>query len=240
MVFNSDGSLPAGVCGCAAENDVPEWEQRSGQEWNELPERISEEEVKQLREQYPNNSLIPANASITIGDSWQYFDFKSCVAVITIKDEYFMHSVDGGLFPDEALNRRIGMTSLTQFWCPVEIDRVLWGAETLQEGMVVNLCFGSAAMDILEEIESVFQVGHQYLCFLEENSSATLEGDNNYSMAKMFSSYVTPQGVVLPISNRLAISKYEGMYLDDFAKLLFDKAPFLQEKADLIREDYLP
>lgn len=151
------------------------------------PERISEEELAALREQYPyDDQLSPVGsysfAHLQQWDLFQQYGIEvSAAAVITLTDDWQMEVVASspfkGVEPDEL---PAALALVYGVFHPARIEQLLWGGDGLEIGKSVNLSFGSTIVAPVEMLETTYQAGKRYVALLFD------AGENAYGVEDAF------------------------------------------------------
>lgn len=192
------------------------------------PERVSEEELTQLREEYPYWSVEPPPMA-----SYNYKSLQSCpdymkiaettdVAVVEILGDLQMEATSSSPFGDARANEAIGAVSFCGLFIPCRIVEVLYGGEKLTAGDEIPLFFASN-LTVSPEALECYHIGQRYLCFLTDMDGKTraYKTENFYRAATHSSFYLSDGEVLLSIEDKLEwIDACSGMYLDTFERAL--------------------
>ena len=172
-------------------------------------ERVSDEELKALRKQYPYND---ATSEVVDGvtpqqaypdfDAWIYREDPFVIhAVVILESEGEWHVLDSAV---DALAR------------DAKIREVLWTKGNLKAGDKVTLGLGPY---IVSQLEKVYAEGEKLVCILFEPHKD--HGVPNYFLtAKEYTLYLTKDDVLLSVSSAGGPDSVSGMYLHAFEKLI--------------------
>lgn len=184
------------------------------------PERITDEELKALREQYPYDEQTPIMASVSYDDVQNWEEVMAAidpyaVVVLEFSGEWFSGTAPHSPLPDvdpEDLPEAVG--SISALFHPAVIDKVLWGGEGLEKGEEITLRFG--AIWRLKELTPTYQEGGKYVCFLFDS----LENNYNipsYYVEKTETWHLVDQDVILAATPYIkCVDDCSGMYLNTF------------------------
>ncbi|MBE6955459.1 MAG: hypothetical protein E7449_06060 [Ruminococcaceae bacterium] len=185
-----------------------------------LDQRVSADELEQLRVQYPYNDSVPPMASVSYSHLQTWEQISSTLRVyavvsLTLTDEWFSsdapHSPIQGVKPQDV---PAPLNSVTGIFHPAVVDKVLWGGPDLEDGEEITLFF-SAIMP-LDDLKETFKSDESYVCFLFDYR------ENNYNIPSFFVEkedtwHLTDSNVLVAASSHFAcIDECSGMYLDAF------------------------
>lgn len=175
-------------------------------------ERVSDEELKALRKQYPYND---ATSEFVDGATphQAYPDFD---AWIYREDPFFIHAV----VVLEPVGEWYVLDSLVDVLArDAKIKEVLWTKGNLKAGDRVSLGvaahFGSYGM----ELEKVYAEGQKLVCILYEPNKE-YGVPNFFHTTKEYTLYLTKDDVVLSVSSAGGPDSVSGMYLHAFEKFM--------------------
>ena len=175
-------------------------------------ERVSDEELKALRKQYPYNDAvnevvdwIPADLAYPDFASWIYRE-----------EPFSIHTV--------AVLKPVGeWTEPNHSSDPVlreaKIEEVLWTRGSVKTGDGVKLSLGSKFTSYGMEFEKVYAEGERLVCILFERPDAYGE-ESVFAAGKAYTFYLTKQDVLLSVSSAPGPDSVSGMYLHAFKTLM--------------------
>ncbi len=187
-------------------------------------ERVTEEELALLREEYPLSNELSYTASydFTNYQSWDGFLTLAdicAVAVVEISGERFTNTVSVNPFSDNTANNAIGAQELVGQFMPAKVVQVLAGSMDVAEGGEIALAFGANGVAPPAILDAAYSEGQRYVCFLRDanNIGLSYTVDDMYSVGKYCTYYLTDSGVLLSMTDHIAcISECSGMYLNAF------------------------
>lgn len=173
-------------------------------------ERVSDEELKELRKQYPYNDAtsefvdgVTPHQAYPDFDAWIYrADPFFIHAVVVLEPEGEWHELDNGWL--DVLAR------------DAKIKEVLWTKGSLKAGDKVTLGLG---FYLEYQLEKVYAEDETLVCILFEPQKD--HGLPNYFLTlKEYTLYLTKDDVVLSVSSAGGPNSVSGMYLHAFEKLI--------------------
>jgi len=173
-------------------------------------ERVSDEELKELRKQYPYNDAtsefvdgVTPHQAYPDFDAWIYrADPFFIHAVVVLEPEGEWHELDNGRL--DVLAR------------DAKIKEVLWTKGSLKAGDKVTLGLG---FYLEYQLEKVYAEDETLVCILFEPQKD--HGLPNYFLTlKEYTLYLTKDDVVLSVSSAGGPDSVSGMYLHAFEKLM--------------------
>lgn len=175
-------------------------------------ERVSDEELKALRKQYPYND---ATSEVVDGVTPQqaYPDFDAWIyrgdpfiihAVVVLEPEGEWHVLD---------------STVDVLTHDAKIKEALWTKGNLKAGDKVALGLGPKFASYGMELEKTYVEGEKLVCILFEPYKD--HGVPNYfQTAKEYTLYLTKDDVLLSVSSAGGPDSVSGMYLHAFEKLI--------------------
>lgn len=175
-------------------------------------ERVSDEELKALRKQYPyNDATSEVVDGVTPHQAYPDFD-----AWIYREDPFFIHAVVV-LEPVGAGYVLDGLVDV--FVHDAKIEKVLWTKETVKAGDNITLSLAPKIGSYGMELETVYVEGQKLVCVLfEPNKDYGVE--DFFVTTKEYTLYLTKDDVVLSVSSAGGPDSVSGMYLHAFEKFM--------------------
>ncbi len=214
------------------------------------PERVSDEELAQLREQYPYNDKTPGvlgqlseiTTGITTFEEYANREtLDTVVALEVIGDWYYL---DGSIsvYGDEALDAYAPSWASTMEHKVIDakVEKVLWGNSELQKGDIVTLSFGSTRVSEGRDNESVFLPGERYVCLMQDFYDNIYQKEGLYRASKDYTYYLTEQDVLISVTSILGADDASGMYLDAFERRVIPVMETVHNPPDAEIDDPTP
>ena len=217
------------------------------------PERVTDEELAALREDYPvveygYGSLSNGPSLETLVESGLYTTPESLMAdpehpyyaavIVTLQGEW--RQLTGYASPfgdpvwDEALPSSAGQ--ITWEVLDAEIDEILWGGEGLAVGDTITVGFGDVGFLGAYPLEETFLPGGRYVFFL---TPSTIFDEPAYGAARSSAYYLTGDDVALSVENLPGAEALSGYYLPAFRgelqQMLQDITPRALETGEYVQ-----
>ena len=197
------------------------------------PERVSEEELAHLREEYPISDELSPVASYDFDpfQTWEGMAQKTTpytVVVLEITGNRFVNTIYASPFSNAQANAAVGLQRLDGQFIPAKVLKCLGGEFELKEGDKIALGFGANVVAPPAILDAAYQAGNRYVCILKDVSSLNLgyTVENAYLATKYQTFYLTDNDVLLTMTSHLAcLNECSGMYLDTFEETLREALP---------------
>lgn len=208
-------------------------------------ERVSDEELKHLRQEFPCNdarsslalSMDPEKAYPTfeklLGIDNPYLkmpDFYAVVAIRMTEDDWYTLGESVQPFQDAELNEQAQQRTPDLFrivW-PVHdavVEQVLWGGEDLEPGDTITLGFGADGYVGGMELERCYFADGRYVCFLLDRRDSSFHCDTLFSSSKNYTYYLSDENVIVSMTSVPGLDECSGMYLDAFTERVCSLLP---------------
>lgn len=178
----------------------------------ESVDKLSDEEINELREIYPYDDFsIMSSLEFTLD---AIDDKINTVAVVTVTDEWFIKT--SSISPVEIPNERFP-SEIEWPYLPVKVDSILYNNCEIEEGDELNLFFGST--NVFSNFDT-YPVGERFLCLIikpDETREYAFD-DTVYTTTIDSSAYVTDDDYILSVTSEPALDDFTGYSLKSFDK----------------------
>ncbi len=183
----------------------------------EHEERIPDESLAALREQYPevDNTHPTAFMDYSRWETLEDMRVLTNYAVAVIEPTGEIQTKTASMYPydDPEANAAVGSIEMSANYCTAVVRQILYGGGDLEVGSEFQLLFQAYT----KEANSVFREGQLYVCFLDDARDLIYNIENSFAANVNWTFYVTDECALISVSDDVpCIRDCSGMYLDTF------------------------
>ncbi len=188
------------------------------------PERVPDEELALLREQYPYHDAessmgnhLPYETVYPTFERLGSLQFYAAL-VIECSSDWYMLETYVSPFGGETSNARLPQTNIQLLTIDATVEEILWGGEELSTGETITLGYGTTAMVSGKDLQGCIMEGNRYVVLVVDYRDNPYGAENLFNTGKFLTYYPTDQNVLLSVTSVPGADECSGMYVDAFAR----------------------